>query len=229
MRLTAEYLDSWTRDVCCGKRASGVSARASIARRHTLRRWLEINASGCGSSDCRCDCRAGRGAAFTVVRVGSGCSLDTIRGGTRRLVDVLFVAFHWGVERFSCATDHQRAVGRAAVDAGADIVWRRHSHCIQDTEEYSGRPIYYGWGAFAFYRTEPEGAAPRRDGGATILRRCGEYCPLSCSHRHRERLSAAGSRSGAIPRPGDSGGGMPTVVPVAGNPAVPPCGDRAFH
>jgi len=74
----------------------------------------------------------------------------------RRMVDALFVTFHWGVERSSCATDRQRTLGRAAVRAGADVVFGHHSHCVHDVEEYNGRPVYYGLGELAFYRSRRE-------------------------------------------------------------------------
>jgi poly-gamma-glutamate synthesis protein (capsule biosynthesis protein) len=46
--------------------------------------------------------------------------------------------------------DYQRAIGRAAIEAGADIVIGHHPHVLQEIEIWRGRPIFYSMGNFAF-------------------------------------------------------------------------------
>lgn len=82
------------------------------------------------------------------------------RGELRRLedavadlrphVDVLVVSCHWGVSSLPDPVEYQRTIGRAAIDAGADIVVGHHPHVIQEIELHTGRPICYSLGNFAF-------------------------------------------------------------------------------
>jgi len=41
-------------------------------------------------------------------------------------------------------------VGRAAIQAGADVVVGHHPHVVQGVEVYQGKPIFYSLGNFAF-------------------------------------------------------------------------------
>ena len=70
---------------------------------------------------------AGLGALALGVACGSGSS-----GGVHEIIDV------------------QRALGRAAIDAGADLVIGTHPHVIQGIETYRGRRIVYSLGNFVF-------------------------------------------------------------------------------
>jgi hypothetical protein len=45
--------------------------------------------------------------------------------------------------------DYQREVGRAAVDAGADLILGSHAHILKGIAVYRGRPIFYSLGNFA--------------------------------------------------------------------------------
>lgn len=62
--------------------------------------------------------------------------------------DFLVVGLHWGVERKSLPTPYQVQLGRAFVDAGADVVWGNHPHVLQGAEIYNGKPIFYSMGNF---------------------------------------------------------------------------------
>ena len=65
-------------------------------------------------------------------------------------VDVIVAAFHWGYENIYQSNPAQREMGKAAIDAGANIVWGHHPHVLQPIEEYNGGIIYYSLGNFAF-------------------------------------------------------------------------------
>ncbi len=65
-------------------------------------------------------------------------------------VDVVVFAPHWGVENTYRPTAAQQTLGRAAIDAGADIVYGTHPHVLQPMEEYNGGIICYSLGNFAF-------------------------------------------------------------------------------
>lgn len=68
----------------------------------------------------------------------------------RDQVDIVVVSCHWGVSGSNQVQDYQRAIGRAAISAGADIVIGHHPHVIQGIEIWQGRPIFYSLGNFAF-------------------------------------------------------------------------------
>jgi poly-gamma-glutamate synthesis protein (capsule biosynthesis protein) len=64
--------------------------------------------------------------------------------------NLVIVSFHWGLEGKTEVIDVQRALGRAAIDAGADLVLGTHPHVIQGIETYRGRRIVYSLGNFVF-------------------------------------------------------------------------------
>lgn len=64
--------------------------------------------------------------------------------------DLLIVSVHWGEEKQHKATKTQVSLGRAMVDAGADIVIGNHSHVYGGVEQYKGKYIIYSLGNFCF-------------------------------------------------------------------------------
>ncbi|MGV6874312.1 CapA family protein [Pseudochelatococcus sp. B33] len=69
----------------------------------------------------------------------------------RQRADALIVAWHWGVsERWGKLADYQQECGRAAIDAGADMVLGNHAHMLQGVEFHAGKPIFHSLGNFAF-------------------------------------------------------------------------------
>jgi poly-gamma-glutamate synthesis protein (capsule biosynthesis protein) len=61
---------------------------------------------------------------------------------------VLFV--HWGAEYTHAPTDRQRALARAAVEAGADLVLGAHPHVLQPCERIEDGLVLYSLGNFVF-------------------------------------------------------------------------------
>ena len=64
--------------------------------------------------------------------------------------EIVIVSFHWGNEKDYSPTETQIMLGRAAVDAGADLVVGHHSHRINPIEYYNGVYICYSLGNFSF-------------------------------------------------------------------------------
>ena len=97
---------------------------------------------------------------FTVFRTASTHWVhDDPRGlsivqaqvrAARHAADLVVVAFHWGVEYQAEITERQYALGRAAIDAGADLVVGHHSHRLSGVGVYQGRAIAYSLGNFVF-------------------------------------------------------------------------------
>jgi poly-gamma-glutamate capsule biosynthesis protein CapA/YwtB (metallophosphatase superfamily) len=64
--------------------------------------------------------------------------------------DLVVVSFHWGVEGWTETHPDQQSLGRATIDAGADLVIGHHPHVLQGIESYRGRHILYSLGNFVF-------------------------------------------------------------------------------
>lgn len=65
-------------------------------------------------------------------------------------VDLIIFAPHWGAEGYYKPGNVQEEAGRAAIDAGALIVWGSHPHVLQPVETYADGIIYYSMGNFSF-------------------------------------------------------------------------------
>ena len=64
--------------------------------------------------------------------------------------DIVIVSFHWGQELDYKPNKNQIRMGRATIDAGADLVLGHHSHRINPIEKYNGKYIVYSLGNFSF-------------------------------------------------------------------------------
>ncbi len=92
-------------------------------------------------------------AAFSVwydgadVRANIKKAIDELR---EKGADLVFVSCHWGLEGENYPYEVQKAVGRYAIDAGADGVLGHHPHVIQGIETYKEKEIVYSMGNFCF-------------------------------------------------------------------------------
>lgn len=68
----------------------------------------------------------------------------------RAAADAVIVSCHWGVSSQEEFVEYQQEIARAAIDAGAAVVYGHHPHRIQAIELYRGAPIFYSLGNFAF-------------------------------------------------------------------------------
>ena len=64
--------------------------------------------------------------------------------------ELIIVAAHWGNEGQYRPTATQEKLGRAMIDAGANIIYGHHPHVLQRIEAYNGGIIYYSMGNFCF-------------------------------------------------------------------------------
>lgn len=64
--------------------------------------------------------------------------------------DIVIFTFHWGEERQHYPNATQKALGRFAIDSGADIVIGHHPHVLQGIEEYKGKKIVYSLANFVY-------------------------------------------------------------------------------
>jgi len=79
---------------------------------------------------------------------------EAIEGDIQALRDagceLVIVSYHWGEEKDYVPNERQVPLGRATIDAGADLVIGHHSHRINPIEEYKGKYICYSLGNFSF-------------------------------------------------------------------------------
>lgn len=78
----------------------------------------------------------------------------SIEGDIKALRDagceLVIVSYHWGEEKDYVPNERQVPLGRATIDAGADLVIGHHSHRMNPIEVYKGRYICYSLGNFSF-------------------------------------------------------------------------------
>lgn len=71
-------------------------------------------------------------------------------------VDLVVVMIHWGVPTYwlspyqGLLATYQQDLGRALIDAGADVICGHHSHSLHPVEMYRGKPILYSLGNYLF-------------------------------------------------------------------------------
>ena len=70
-------------------------------------------------------------------------------------IAVVIVNLHWGAEHTLRPLPQQRLEAHALIDAGADVIIGHHTHTLQSTETYRGKPIFYGIGNFIFDQQRP--------------------------------------------------------------------------
>jgi poly-gamma-glutamate capsule biosynthesis protein CapA/YwtB (metallophosphatase superfamily) len=76
----------------------------------------------------------------------------------RPLVDTLVVVVHWGIETQTCPSSVQKALARALVDAGADVIVGGHQHRVAGGGMLDGAFVHYGLGNFLFHASSAAGA-----------------------------------------------------------------------
>jgi poly-gamma-glutamate synthesis protein (capsule biosynthesis protein) len=88
-----------------------------------------------------------------IVTIPDAADVDALRAdiaAEREHSDILMASFHHGVSSQRDVVHYQRTIARAAIDAGADVVFGSHAHVVQPIEVYRGKPIFYGLGQVIF-------------------------------------------------------------------------------
>jgi capsule synthesis protein PGA_cap len=74
----------------------------------------------------------------------------------RRRVDIVVVAFHWGVIWIPrVIADYQVIAAHACIDAGADMILGHHAHVPKAIEMYQGKSIFYSLSNFCMTKPFP--------------------------------------------------------------------------
>ncbi len=109
-------------------------------------------------------------------------------------VDYVIVSIHWGLEYMLEPSPEMREIGRAVIDAGADVVLGHHPHVLQGMEHRGDGIIFYSLGNFVFDKAWwpvcrktciASLTLPRdRSAGLGV-----EVIPVRINGRHQPRLS----------------------------------------
>jgi len=95
-----------------------------------------------------------RGLKIGLYAAAFDFSTDGIKKGIAKLrndgAEIVICAFHWGEEGVYRPDANQQKYAKAAIDAGADIVYGHHPHVLQKVESYNGGYIFYSMGNFSF-------------------------------------------------------------------------------
>ena len=87
--------------------------------------------------------------AFTFPTPDSLEAMQADIEAAKRSAGVVVVSLHKGlVHQPAKLAMYERPVARAAIDAGADIVFGHHAHILKGVEVWRGKPIFHGLGNF---------------------------------------------------------------------------------
>ena len=95
------------------------------------------------------------------LTVGIYCAYSTLKSDPDRAVaavkqlredgaEYVICAFHWGKELVYTPFDSQTELAHRCIDAGADLIYGSHSHCLQPVEQYGSGLILYSMGNWVF-------------------------------------------------------------------------------
>ena len=79
-----------------------------------------------------------------------GKSAAAVASLKKQGAEYIICAFHWGQELKYRPNDQQVELARACIDAGANLVYGSHTHCLQPIEEYKDGLILYSMGNWSF-------------------------------------------------------------------------------
>ncbi|MFC1940988.1 CapA family protein [Chloroflexota bacterium] len=75
--------------------------------------------------------------------------VDDVKRAKAR-ADVVVISFHWGVHRMpGIIAQYEYTVGKAAIDAGADLILGHGAHILKGISVYKGKVIFHNLGNFA--------------------------------------------------------------------------------
>ena len=136
----------------CGILHAGAGPDLEAALRPAIRRVGPTAVGLIAFTDNQPDWEADRGpGVFYVPAAGSDRRvtelLDLVRR-TKARVQLLIVSAHWGPNWGSGAPPEHRALARALIEAGADVVYGHSPHIFRGVELFRNRPIIYSAGDF---------------------------------------------------------------------------------
>lgn len=77
-------------------------------------------------------------------------AVDAVKALREQGAEYIVCMFHWSNELYYKPFEYQVELAHACANAGADLIYGSHSHCLQPIEEYNGVPIFYSMGNWTF-------------------------------------------------------------------------------
>jgi len=134
---------------------AGAGPDLEAARRPAIRRVGHTAVGFLAFTDNQPDWEAGpRRPGVFYVPADDGAEDERVRDllalvrRTKARADLLVVSAHWGGNWGADPPSGHRRLGKALVDAGADIVFGHSAHVFRGVEIHRGRPIIYSAGDF---------------------------------------------------------------------------------
>ena len=124
-----------------------------------------------------------------AARLDLDAVVTDIGAARARGADRVVIMAHWGQEQVTLPSLRCVELGRALIDAGADLVIGHHAHCIQSFEEYRGKHIFYGLGNCVF----PAHQSPSYFGADGVSTRNADSRPSALNRRSLAVTWDAGS------------------------------------
>lgn len=127
--------------------------------------------------------------------------------------DYIICMFHWGLELYYTPNENQTALAHAVADAGADLVYASHPHCLQPIEEYNDTLIIYSLGNWVFggstRPSDPDTAIVqvtlKRDVDGTVSTDGYDIIPCCVSSKLDKAASMADNYNDYCPTPYEEG------------------------
>ena len=94
--------------------------------------------------------RVGIYCAYNHLNPDVGQAEAAIRQLRADGAEYVICAFHWGKELVYAPFDSQVELAHRCIDAGADLIYGSHSHCLQPLEVYNDAYILYSIGNWSF-------------------------------------------------------------------------------
>ena len=77
-------------------------------------------------------------------------AVEAVKSLHEQGADYIICMFHWGQELYYSPNQNQTKLAHACVDAGADLIYGSHPHCLQPIEKYNEGLICYSLGNWSF-------------------------------------------------------------------------------
>ncbi len=88
--------------------------------------------------------------AYNDLHPDADRAAEAIRQLRDEGAEYVICCFHWGQELYYHPNQGQIDLAHACIDAGADLIYGTHTHCLQPIEDYNGGIILYSMGNWSF-------------------------------------------------------------------------------
>ena len=90
------------------------------------------------------------GSVFVALKGEHFDGNDFVEQAKADGAEYIICAFHWGQELYYKPNAAQKDLAHACIDAGANLIYGSHTHCLQPIELYNGSLILYSCGNWIF-------------------------------------------------------------------------------